>query len=165
MKYQVNEKGYYGEFGGAWIPEMMYTNIDELKTRYLEIIGSEEFKNEFDDLMKNYVGRPSPLYYASRMSEYYGSKIYLKREDLNHTGSHKLNNTIGQILLAQKLGKTRIIAETGAGQHGVATATVCALKRNKMCCLHGSVGCFAPGTQRKKNEDAGRRSYSGAQWK
>ncbi len=128
MKYQVNEKGYYGEFGGAWIPEMMYTNIDELKHRYLEIIESEEFKKEFDLLLKNYVGRPSPLYFASRLSEHYGSKIYLKREDLNHTGSHKLNNTIGQILLAQKLGKTRIIAETGAGQHGVATATVCALK-------------------------------------
>jgi tryptophan synthase beta chain len=97
MNYQVNEKGYYGEFGGSWIPEMMYTNIDELKTRYLEIIESEAFKNEFDDLMKNYVGRPSPLYFAKRLSEHYGSKIYLKREDLNHTGSHKLNNTIGQI--------------------------------------------------------------------
>jgi tryptophan synthase beta chain len=128
MKYQVNEKGYYGEFGGAWIPEMMYTNIDELKNRYLEIIEAPEFKKEFDQLLKDYVGRPSPLYFASRLSEHYGSNIYLKREDLNHTGSHKLNNTVGQILLAQKLGKTRIIAETGAGQHGVATATVCALK-------------------------------------
>ncbi|MDF1560852.1 MAG: tryptophan synthase subunit beta [Bacteroidales bacterium] len=128
MKYQVNEKGYYGEFGGAWIPEMMYTNIDELKCRYLEIIESEEFKKEFDLLLRDYVGRPSPLYFAGRLSEHYGTNIYLKREDLNHTGSHKLNNTIGQILLAQKLGKTRIIAETGAGQHGVATATVCALK-------------------------------------
>ncbi len=128
MKYQVNERGYYGEFGGAWIPEMMYTNISELKHRYLEIIESPEFRNEFDRLLKDYVGRPSPLYYAGRLSEHYGTRIYLKREDLNHTGSHKLNNTVGQILLAEKLGKTRIIAETGAGQHGVATATVCALK-------------------------------------
>lgn len=128
MKYQVDEKGYYGEFGGAWIPEMMYKNIEELRQRYLEIIEAEEFRKEFEKLLKDYVGRPSPLYYAKRMSEHYGSHIYLKREDLNHTGSHKLNNTIGQILLAEKLGKKRIIAETGAGQHGVATATVCALK-------------------------------------
>ncbi len=128
MNYQVNEKGYYGKFGGAWIPEMMYANIEELKTKYLEIIDSEEFKSTFEQLMRDYVGRPSPLYFASRLSEHFQSKIYLKREDLNHTGSHKLNNTIGQILLAQQLGKTRIIAETGAGQHGVATATVCALK-------------------------------------
>ena len=128
MKYAVSEKGYYGEFGGAWIPEMMFTNIDELRRRYLEIIESPEFKNEFSQLLKEYVGRPSPLYFADRLSEYYGTKVFLKREDLNHTGSHKLNNTVGQILLAQRLGKTRIIAETGAGQHGVATATVCALK-------------------------------------
>jgi tryptophan synthase beta chain len=128
MKYNVNENGYYGEFGGAWIPEMMFANVDELKNRYLEITESAEFKNEFEMLLKDYVGRPSPLYFAERLSEHYGSKIFLKREDLNHTGSHKLNNTIGQILLAQRLGKTRIIAETGAGQHGVATATVCALK-------------------------------------
>jgi tryptophan synthase beta chain len=152
MKYQVNEKGYYGEFGGAWIPEMMYTNIDELKTRYLEIIESEAFRNEFDDLMKNYVGRPSPLYYASRMSEHYGSKIFLKREDLNHTGSHKVNNTIGQILLAQKLGKTSIIAETGAGQHGVATATVCALKGIKCVVYMGAldVSRQAPNVKKMK---------------
>jgi tryptophan synthase beta chain len=128
MKYQVDEKGYYGEFGGAWIPEMMYTNIEELSRRYLEIMETEEFRNEFEQLLKDYVGRPSPLYYAARLSEHYGTHIYLKREDLNHTGSHKLNNTVGQVLLALKLGKTRIIAETGAGQHGVATATVCALK-------------------------------------
>jgi tryptophan synthase beta chain len=128
MKYVVDINGYYGEFGGAWIPEMMYTNISELKSRYLEIMESPEFRQEFDTLLKDYVGRPSPLYYASRLSEQYGTHIYLKREDLNHTGSHKLNNTIGQILLAQRLGKTRIIAETGAGQHGLATATVCALK-------------------------------------
>jgi len=128
MKYNVDENGYYGDFGGAWIPEMMYANINELRLRYLTIIQSPEFREEFDALMKDYVGRPSPLYYASRLSEKYQSRIFLKREDLNHTGSHKLNNTIGQILLALKLGKTRIIAETGAGQHGLATATVCALK-------------------------------------
>ena len=152
MKYQVNEKGYYGEFGGAWIPEMMFTNIDELKRRYLEIIESEAFKKEFDQLLKDYVGRPSPLYYASRLSEHYGSKIYLKREDLNHTGSHKLNNTIGQILLAQQLGKTRIIAETGAGQHGVATATVCALKGIKCIVYMGAldVSRQAPNVKKMK---------------
>jgi tryptophan synthase beta chain len=139
MKYNVNEKGYYGEFGGAWIPEMMYANIDELKRRYLQIMETPEFIEEFDRLLKDYVGRPSPLYYAGRLSEHYGTKIYLKREDLNHTGSHKLNNTIGQILLAEKLGKTRIIAETGAGQHGVATATVCALKGKKCVVYMGAL--------------------------
>lgn len=152
MKYQVNDKGYYGEFGGAWIPEMMYTNIEELKCRYLEIIESAEFKNEFNKLLKDYVGRPSPLYFASRLSEHYNTKIYLKREDLNHTGSHKLNNTIGQILLAQKLGKTRIIAETGAGQHGVATATVCALKGVKCVVYMGAldVSRQAPNVKKMK---------------
>jgi tryptophan synthase beta chain len=139
MKYDVNEKGYYGEFGGAWIPEMMFANIDELKRRYLVIIESPEFRKEFDQLLKDYVGRPSPLYFAGRLSEHYGTNIYLKREDLNHTGSHKLNNTVGQILLAQKLGKTRIIAETGAGQHGVATATVCALKGIKCVVYMGAL--------------------------
>ena len=128
MNYQADERGYYGEFGGAWIPEMMYANINELKQHYLGIINSDGFVKEFNKLLKDYVGRPSPLYFATRLSEHYGTRIYLKREDLNHTGSHKLNNTVGQILLAQRLGKTRIIAETGAGQHGVATATVCALK-------------------------------------
>lgn len=152
MKYQVNEKGYYGEFGGAWIPEMMFTNIDELKHRYLTIIESNPFKKEFDQLLQDYVGRPSPLYYAGRLSEHYGSKIYLKREDLNHTGSHKLNNTIGQILLAQQLGKTRIIAETGAGQHGVATATVCALKGIKCIVYMGAldVSRQAPNVKKMK---------------
>ncbi len=152
MKYQVNEKGYYGDFGGAWIPEMMYTNIDVLKHRYLEIIQADDFKKEFDQLMKDYVGRPSPLYYAGRLSEHYGTKIFLKREDLNHTGSHKLNNTIGQILLAQKLGKTRIIAETGAGQHGVATATVCALKGIKCVVYMGAldVSRQAPNVKKMK---------------
>ncbi len=152
MKYSVNEKGYYGDFGGAWIPEMMYTNIDELKRRYLEIIESDDFKAEFNQLMKDYVGRPSPLYFAKRLSEHFGSKIFLKREDLNHTGSHKLNNTIGQILLAQKLGKTRIIAETGAGQHGVATATVCALKGLKCVVYMGAldVSRQAPNVKKMK---------------
>jgi tryptophan synthase beta chain len=127
-KYQVNEKGYYGQFGGAYIPEMLYPNVEELRQQYLDIIQDPSFQEEYNQLLRDYVGRPSPLYYAGRLSEKYGSNIYLKREDLNHTGAHKINNTIGQILLAQRLGKKRIIAETGAGQHGVATATVCALK-------------------------------------
>ena len=135
MKIQIDKNGYYGEFGGAFIPEMLYPNIEELRRKYLEMIQSESFKKEFKDLLKDYVGRPSPLYYAKRLSEYYGTHIYLKREDLNHTGSHKINNTIGQILLAERLGKKRIIAETGAGQHGVATATVCALK-NMECVIY-----------------------------
>ncbi len=127
MNYQVNEKGFYGEFGGAYIPEMLYPNVEELRLQYLEIIQTESFQSEFQQLLKDYVGRPTPLYFAERLSAKYNTKIYLKREDLCHTGAHKINNTIGQILLAKRLGKTRIIAETGAGQHGVATATVCAL--------------------------------------
>lgn len=127
MKYGVNEQGYYGDFGGAYVPEMLYPNVEELRQRYLSIISEPAFRTEFDQLLKDYVGRPSPLYFAKRYSEKYGANIFLKREDLNHTGSHKINNAIGQILLAKRLGKTRIIAETGAGQHGVATATVCAL--------------------------------------
>lgn len=119
--------GYYGEYGGAFIPEMLYPNVEELKEQYIRIIYEEDFQREFRRLLKDYVGRPSPLYPAKRLSEQYGTNIFLKREDLNHTGAHKINNTIGQILLARRLGKTRIIAETGAGQHGVATATVCAL--------------------------------------
>jgi tryptophan synthase beta chain len=125
--YNVNEKGYYGEFGGAFIPEMLYPNVEELRQNYLKVMAEPEFKKEFNQLLKDYVGRPSPLYFAKRLSEKYKTKIYLKREDLNHTGAHKINNTIGQILMAKRLGKHRIIAETGAGQHGVATATVCAL--------------------------------------
>ena len=126
-RFNVDEKGYYGQFGGAYIPEMLYPNVEELRRNYLQIIESDDFKVEFDQLLKTYVGRPTPLYFASRLSEKYNTKIYLKREDLCHTGAHKINNTIGQILLAKRLGKSRIIAETGAGQHGVATATVCAL--------------------------------------
>jgi tryptophan synthase beta chain len=125
--YQANSQGYYGTFGGAFIPEMLYPNVEELRENYLQIISEPSFKKEYDDLLKNYVGRPTPLYHANRLSEKYGTNIYLKREDLCHTGAHKVNNTIGQILLAQKLGKKRVVAETGAGQHGVATATVCAL--------------------------------------
>ncbi|HEY4785614.1 MAG TPA: pyridoxal-phosphate dependent enzyme, partial [Bacteroidales bacterium] len=127
MKYTVDERGFYGKFGGAYIPEMLYANVEELSQRYLEIMSDDSFQKQFKKLLKDYVGRPSPLYYATRLSQHYGTNIYLKREDLNHTGSHKVNNTIGQILLAKALGKKRIIAETGAGQHGVATATVCAL--------------------------------------
>jgi tryptophan synthase beta chain len=127
MSYNVNEKGYYGEFGGAYIPEMLYPNVEELRQNYLKITAEPSFQAEFHNLLKDYVGRPTPLYFAKRLSEKYNTKIYLKREDLCHTGAHKVNNTIGQILLAKRLGKTRIIAETGAGQHGVATATVCAL--------------------------------------
>ncbi|MFT4660654.1 MAG: tryptophan synthase beta chain [Patiriisocius sp.] len=128
MKYDPTKSGFYGEFGGAFIPEMLHANIEELKNCYLTLSQDDEFKKEFDALLKDYVGRPTPLYFAKRLSAKYGSKIYLKREDLCHTGAHKVNNTIGQILLAERLGKKRIIAETGAGQHGVATATVCALK-------------------------------------
>jgi tryptophan synthase beta chain len=125
---QPNEFGYYGKFGGAYIPEMLHRNVEELKSRYLEIMNDASFQKEFHELLRDYAGRPTPLYHAKRLSDKYGTTIYLKREDLCHTGAHKINNTIGQILLAQRLGKKRIIAETGAGQHGVATATVCALK-------------------------------------
>lgn len=127
MSYHVNEKGFYGNFGGAFIPEMLYPNVEELRQNYLNISSDPGFQEEFKNLLKDYVGRPTPLYFAKRLSKEYNTKVYLKREDLCHTGAHKVNNTIGQILMAKKLGKTRIIAETGAGQHGVATATVCAL--------------------------------------
>ena len=125
--YFVDERGFYGDFGGAYVPEILYKCVEDLRKAYLPIIESDDFKQEYHQLLRDYVGRPSPLYYAGRMSKKYGCKLYLKREDLNHTGAHKINNTIGQILMARKMGKTRIIAETGAGQHGVATATVCAL--------------------------------------
>jgi tryptophan synthase beta chain len=127
MQYSVDSNGYYGMFGGAYIPEILFNNVDELQKRYLEITESDPFKIEFQKLLKDYVGRPTPLYLAKNLSEQFKTNIYLKREDLNHTGAHKINNAIGQILLAKALGKKRIIAETGAGQHGVATATVCAL--------------------------------------
>ena len=125
--YQVDKDGFYGSFGGTYVPEILYKTVEDLKNQYESIIESEDFLNEYYQLLRDYVGRPSPLYFAKRMSAKYGCQLYLKREDLNHTGAHKINNAIGQILLARKMGKKRIIAETGAGQHGVATATVCAL--------------------------------------
>ncbi|AZQ64472.1 tryptophan synthase subunit beta [Flammeovirga pectinis] len=136
MTYQEpDQNGYYGQFGGAYIPEMLYPNVKELKDNYEAMIADPKFKEEFDGLLKDYVGRPTPLYFAKKLSDKYGAKIYLKREDLNHTGAHKINNTIGQILLAKRLNKKKIIAETGAGQHGVATATVCALM-NMECIVY-----------------------------
>lgn len=134
-KIAVDKNGFYGEFGGAYIPEILYDNVETLKNSYLKVINDPAFRKEYDALLRDYVGRPSPLYLAKRLSEKYGCKIYLKREDLNHTGSHKINNAIGQVLLARRMGKTRIIAETGAGQHGVATATVCALM-NMQCIVY-----------------------------
>lgn len=139
MTYNVNEDGFYGKFGGAFIPEMLHGNIETLRQEYLKHIADPEFKAEFDRLLRDFVGRPSPLYLAPYLSEKYGAKIYLKREDLNHTGSHKINNTIGQILIAKRQGKTRIIAETGAGQHGVATATVCSLMGLECIVYMGSI--------------------------
>ena len=133
--WTVDENGYYGQFGGAYVPEMLYSNVENLRNNYLKIINEESFKKEFDSLLRDYVGSPTPLYPAERLSEEYGAHIFLKREDLCHTGAHKINNTIGQILLAERLDKKRIIAETGAGQHGVATATVCALK-NLECIVY-----------------------------
>ncbi len=152
MKYQVSESGYYGEFGGAYIPEILYNNIEALKNSYLKIIESETFQTEFQNLLKNYVGRPTPLFHAKKLSEQFCANIFLKREDLNHTGAHKINNAIGQILLAKELGKTRIIAETGAGQHGVATATVCALMGMKCIVYMGQtdVERQAPNVARMK---------------
>lgn len=138
-EFQVDENGYYGQFGGAYIPELLYPNVKELEDNYLDIINSEAFQKEYLYLLKQYVGRPTPLYYAPNLSEKYKAHIYLKREDLNHTGAHKVNNTIGQILIAKKLGKKRIIAETGAGQHGVATATVCALMNLECIVFMGEV--------------------------
>lgn len=147
-----DENGYYGEFGGAFVPEMLYPNVEELQQNYIEIIESEEFKKELNDLLKDYVGRATPLYFAKNLSEKYGTNIYLKREDLNHTGAHKINNALGQVLLAKKLGKKRIIAETGAGQHGVATATACALMNLECIVYMGEVDIArqAPNVARMK---------------
>jgi len=152
MDYNVDELGFYGEYGGAFVPELLHANVEELNSNYLEIINSDSFQNEFKSLLKNYVGRPSPLYFAKRLSEKYNTKIYLKREDLNHTGAHKINNTIGQIILAKRMGKTRIIAETGAGQHGVATATVCALMNLECVVYMGEIDIArqAPNVARMK---------------
>ena len=152
MSYNVNSKGYYGDFGGAYIPEMLLHNLDELKENYIKIMSDDSFQQEFNQLLKDYVGRPSPLYFSKNLSEKYSAKIYLKREDLNHTGAHKINNTIGQIILAKRLKKSRIIAETGAGQHGVATATVCALMGLKCIVYMGAtdVKRQAPNVARMK---------------
>lgn len=152
MSYAINNKGYYGEFGGAFVPEMLFGNIEKLTEAYLEIADDAAFQTEFKDLLRDYVGRPSPLYFAKRLSKHYNTNIFLKREDLNHTGSHKINNTIGQILLARRLGKKRIIAETGAGQHGVATATVCALMGFECIVYMGEVDIArqAPNVSRMK---------------
>ena len=152
MSYNVNSKGYYGDFGGAYIPEMLLHNIDELKENYIKIMSDDSFQQEFNQLLKDYVGRPSPLYFSKNLSEKYSAKIYLKREDLNHTGAHKINNTIGQIILAKRLKKSRIIAETGAGQHPVATATVCALMGLKCIVYMGAtdVKRQAPNVARMK---------------
>jgi tryptophan synthase beta chain len=139
VTFTINEAGYYGEFGGAYIPEILYANIEALKNSYKEILNDQGFQREFNFLLNDYVGRPSPLYFAKRLSEKYGCKIYIKREDLNHTGSHKITNAIGQILLARRMNKTRIIAETGAGQHGVATATVCALMNMECIVFMGAI--------------------------
>lgn len=136
--FNVDSEGYYGRFGGAYVPEILHANIENLKNAYLHEMEDPSFQQEFRELLRDYVGRPSPLYFARRLSERYGTRIYLKREDLNHTGAHKINNTIGQILLARRMGKTRIIAETGAGQHGVATATVCALMNMKCVVYMGA---------------------------
>jgi len=151
-KYIASPDGYYGEFGGAFIPEMLHANVENLRINYERIIAEPSFTSEFESLLKDYVGRPTPLYLASRFSEEIGAQVYFKREDLCHTGAHKINNTIGQILLAQRLGKKRIIAETGAGQHGVATATVCALKGLECIVYMGEVDIArqAPNVQRMK---------------
>nr|WP_295872161.1 tryptophan synthase subunit beta [uncultured Chitinophaga sp.] len=151
-RYHIDKNGYYGRFGGAYVPEMLFPNVDELQHKYMEVLSDPAFQQEFEALLRDYVGRPSPLYFAKRLSEKYQAKIFLKREDLNHTGAHKVNNTIGQILLAKRLGKKRIIAETGAGQHGVATATVCALMGMECVVYMGSIDIErqAPNVSRMK---------------
>ena len=155
-----NVQGYYGQFGGAYIPEMLHRNVEELREQYLSIMNDPVFKAEFDELLQDYVGRPTPLFLAERLSQEFNTTIYLKREDLCHTGAHKINNTIGQILLARRLGKTRIIAETGAGQHGVATATVCALKGMECIVYMGEkdIERQAPNVARMKMLGADRKS-------
>jgi tryptophan synthase beta chain len=162
MSCQVSEKVYYGEFGGAFIPELLWPNVEELRLRYEEVMQEESFREELNDLLRNYVGRPTPLYEAKRLSAHYQTKIFLKREDLCHTGAHKINNTVGQILLAKRLGKARIIAETGAGQHGVATATVCALTGLQCIVYMGESDILrqAPNVARMKMLGAEVRSVS-----
>lgn len=157
MKYTVDKRGYYGEFGGAYIPEMLHQNVEELENNYQRILDSASFQKEYKRLLKVYVGRPTPLYLAKRLSEKYNTNVYLKREDLNHTGAHKINNTVGQILIAKELGKTRIIAETGAGQHGVATATVCALMGLECIVYMGKTDVERQAPNVKKMEMLGAR--------
>lgn len=157
MRYKVSDQGFYGDYGGAFIPEMLYPNVEELRKNYLSILESDSFRKSFHDLLNHYAGRPSALYYAKRLSDRYATHIYLKREDCNHTGSHKINNTIGQILVAQHLGKKRIIAETGAGQHGVATATVCALMGLECIIYMGEVDVERQAPNVKKIEMLGAR--------
>ncbi len=155
QSYSVNKSGFYGEFGGAFIPEILHRCVTDLQNTYLEILESESFKSEYDELLRNYVGRPSPLYLSNSLSKKYGCKIYLKREDLNHTGAHKINNSIGQILIAKRMGKKRIIAETGAGQHGVATATVCALMQMECIVYMGRTDVERQAVNVKKMEMLG----------
>ena len=163
---QPTARGYYGQFGGAFVPEMLFPNVEELRTQYLEIMAEPAFQAELQQLLRDYVGRPTPLFEAKRLSEKYGMRVFLKREDLCHTGAHKINNTVGQILLAKRLGKTRIIAETGAGQHGVATATVCALMGLPCVVYMGAVDIErqAPNVARMRLLGAEvRRAESGSQ--
>ncbi len=155
QKFLVDKSGFYGDFGGAYIPEILHRCVTELQNSYLDILESDSFKKEFEQLLRDYVGRPSPLYLSNHLSEKHGCKIYLKREDLNHTGAHKINNTIGQILIAKRLGKTRIIAETGAGQHGVATATVCALMQMQCIVYMGKTDVERQAVNVKKMEMLG----------
>ncbi|MCU6768409.1 tryptophan synthase subunit beta [Barnesiella propionica] len=162
--FNVNEDGLYGRFGGAYVPEILYAQVEMLRNEYLKVMNEDSFRAEYRNLLRDYVGRPSPLYPARRLSERYGTKIYLKREDLNHTGAHKINNTIGQILLARQMGKSRIIAETGAGQHGVATATVCALMNMECIVYMGAVDIERQRPNVEKMEMLGARVipvYSG----
>ena len=162
--FNVNEDGLYGRFGGAYVPEILYAQVEKLRNEYLKVMNEDSFRAEYRNLLRDYVGRPSPLYPARRLSERYGTKIYLKREDLNHTGAHKINNTIGQILLARQMGKSRIIAETGAGQHGVATATVCALMNMECIVYMGAVDVERQRPNVEKMEMLGARVipvYSG----
>ena len=162
--FNVNEDGLYGRFGGAYVPEILYAQVEKLRNEYLKVMNGDSFRAEYRNLLRDYVGRPSPLYPARRLSERYGTKIYLKREDLNHTGAHKINNTIGQILLARQMGKSRIIAETGAGQHGVATATVCALMNMECIVYMGAVDVERQRPNVEKMEMLGARVipvYSG----
>ena len=155
QKFSVDKSGFYGDFGGAYIPEILHRCVTELQNSYLDILESESFKKDFEQLLRDYVGRPSPLYLSNHLSDKHGCKIYLKREDLNHTGAHKINNTIGQILIAKRLGKTRIIAETGAGQHGVATATVCALMQMQCIVYMGKTDVERQAVNVKKMEMLG----------